>query len=99
MPQEDSNRYELYFDEPYLRMTVGGRFTVRVVGYVANVVLLFTMGTFLISQISALRYSGVFLALYFADRLVHWGQADLPVSELPERGRINIARIMRPSVT
>ncbi len=97
MPPKDSDRYEIFFDDPYLRMTVGGRFTVRVVGYLANIILLFAAGTFLISQIAALRALGVFLALYFIDRLVHWGEADLPISELPAKGRVNLARMLQPS--
>jgi ATP-dependent Clp protease ATP-binding subunit ClpC len=97
MPQEGSNRYELYFEDPYLRISVGGRFTVRVVSYLANIVLLFAAGTFLISQITALRYLGAFLVLYFIDRVAHWGEADLPISELPAQGRVNLARILRPN--
>lgn len=97
MPQEASNNYELYFDDPRLRMTVAGRFTVRVLSYVTYLVLVFAAGTFLMSEIVPLRALGVLLALFFIDRIVHWGEADVPISELPSRGRINLARLMKPS--
>lgn len=97
MPHEVSNRYELYFDDPRLRMTIAGRFTVRVVTYIAYLVLLFAAGAFLISEVGRLRYFGIFLILFFLDRIVHWGEADFPISELPSQGRINLARLIEPS--
>lgn len=96
MPQEVSS-YELYFDDPRLRMTVAGRFTVRVLSYVAYLVLIFATGTFLMSEIMPLRAAGIFLVLFFIDRIVHWGEADVPISELPARGKINLARFIKPS--
>ena len=97
MPQEASNKYELYFDDPRLRMTVAGRFFVRVVSYITYLVLVFATATFLISEIKPLRLFGVLLTLFIADRLVHWGEADFPVAELPASGKVNLASIMRPS--
>ncbi|MGC9968300.1 MAG: ATP-dependent Clp protease ATP-binding subunit [Minisyncoccia bacterium] len=97
MPQEASNKYELYFDDPRLRMTVAGRFVVRVITYVTYLVLFFATGTLLISQIRPLQYLGIFLVLFIVDRLAHWGEADLPITELPRGGRVNLASIMKPS--
>ncbi|MGC9598941.1 MAG: ATP-dependent Clp protease ATP-binding subunit [Minisyncoccia bacterium] len=97
MPQEDSNRYELRFDDPRLKMTIAGRFTVRVVSYITNLVLLFATATLLISEIRPLRYAGIFLGLVFLDRLVHWGEADLPIAELPSQGKINLAWLLTPA--
>jgi len=65
MPQEASNKRELYFDDPRLGMTVAGRFTVRVVSYITNLVLLFATATLLISEIRPLKCLGLFLTLFF----------------------------------
>jgi ATP-dependent Clp protease ATP-binding subunit ClpC len=97
MPHEASKNYELYFHDPRLRMTVAGRFVVRVISYITYLVLFFAAGTFLISGITALRYAGLFLILFFVDLLVHWGEADLPIAELPSHGRINLARLVKPA--
>ncbi len=97
MLQKDSSPYELYFDDPRLRMTVAGRFVVRVVTYITYLVLFFAAGTFFISEITTLKYLGIFMVLFILDRLVHWGEADLPIAELPASGRVNLARILRPA--
>jgi hypothetical protein len=97
MPQEASNNRELYFHDPRLGMTVAGRFTVRVVSYITNLVLLFATGTLLISEIRPLKCLGFFLTLFFIDRVIHLGEADLPIAELPESGRVNLADIMKPA--
>ena len=78
-------------------MTVAGRFVVRVIAYITYLVLFFTAGTLLISEIKSLRFLGIFLVLFILDRLAHWGEADLPIAELPRGGRVNLASIMRPS--
>jgi ATP-dependent Clp protease ATP-binding subunit ClpC len=103
MPPTNSNHYEPYFDDPRLRMTVGGRFTVRVVSYITYLVLLAATVTFLISGTRTLRYLGIFLALFFFDRLLHRKQGDLPISELPKTDgaaksvKINLARLTSPA--
>ncbi len=97
MPQGDSNRYELRFDDPRLKMTIAGRFTVRVVSYITYLVLLFATATLLISGMRPLRYAGIFLGLVFLDRLVHRGEADLPIAELPSQGKINLAWLLTPA--
>lgn len=78
-------------------MTVAGRFFVRVVAAIAYLVLLFAMATFLVSGITALRYAGIFLVIFFLDLLIHRGEADLPIAELPRGGKVNLARVMRPT--
>ncbi len=78
-------------------MTVAGRFFVRVVAAIAYLVLIFAMVTFLVSSIIPLRYAGIFLIIFFLDLLMHWSEADMPISELPVSGKVNLARIMKPS--
>ncbi len=97
MPQEGSNHYEVRLDDPRLKMTIAGRFTVRVVSYITYLVLLFAAATLLISGMRPLRYAGIFLGLVFLDRLVHWGEADLPIAELPSQGKINLAWLLTPA--
>ncbi len=89
--------YELYFDDPRLRMSLGGRFLVRALTWIAYLIMLAATCTALISEIPALRDLGIFLALVLIDRIVHVREADLPVSELPPSGKINVARLMRPA--
>jgi len=94
MPQKTS-KYEFYFDDPRLRMTVAGRMLVRIVSYVSYLVLFVAMFMFLLSyDIRALFYFGLFLLLVVADLLIHHGEGDVPISELPKRGRVNIAEVM-----
>ena len=96
MPYADSDRYEPYFDEPYLRISVGGRFTVRVLGYLANVLVVFLAGVFLISQFRSFRYLGILLLLYLVDRMAHAREGDVPISEF-RPGKVNVARAMKPA--
>jgi len=97
MLQDTSKKFELYFDDPRLRMTVAGRFLVRVVGYIMYLVLLAATVTCLISSITALRCLGVFMVLFFIDRFAHRRQGDVPISELPKDPngpiKINLARL------
>jgi len=99
MPQDPSKPPALYFDEPRLKMSVAGRFTVRVVGYITYLVLLAATVTFIISGVAALRWVGVFLALFFVDRFVHRHEGDMPISELPKDltgAKVNLARLVSP---
>ncbi len=97
MDSKTSSAYELYFNDPRLRMTVGGIFLVRVASYVSYLVLIAATATFLISSIPSFRFFGAFLVLVLADLLVHRREADVPVSELPKQGRINLARLTTPA--
>lgn len=93
MPSNTS-KYQFYFDEPRLRMTIAGRSIVRIVSYVSYLVLAVAAFMFLISDIPALFYFGLFLALVIIDLLVHRGEGDTPISELPPEGRVNLAETM-----
>ena len=97
MPPKTSNIYELRFDDPRLRMTVAGSFLVRVISYIAYLVLIAATATMLISSIPSLRFWGIFLLLVLADLFVHRRQADLPISELPKQGKVNLARLTTPA--
>ena len=88
---------ELYFDEPRFHLTVIGRSIVRVVSYVSYLVLGVALVVFIISTIPWVQALGVLLGLFLVDRFIHRGWADRPLSELPELGKINIAKYVRPS--
>jgi len=77
-------------------MSLPGRFLVRVVGYVAYLVLIAATATFLLSDLHWLRALGAFLFLFLLDRAVHFGEADYPLLELPKTGSVNLARFLRP---
>ncbi len=96
MPHETSSPLELRYDEPRLRMTVAGRILVRVISYVANLVLVAAAVTFLISDIRVFYYLGLFISLYLLDRWIHRGEGDVPISEFPQNGKANIASAFRP---
>jgi len=94
MPQRAS-KYEFYFDDPRLRMTIAGRILVRVVSYVSYLVLFVAMFMFLLSyDIRPIFYLGLFLVLVVVDLLIHKGEGDTPISELPKEGRVNLAGVM-----
>ncbi|MEK7508006.1 MAG: ATP-dependent Clp protease ATP-binding subunit [Patescibacteria group bacterium] len=87
---------KIFFRDPRLLMTLPGRFTVRVAGYVGHLVLSFAALTFIISDIASIRLCGLLLILFLGDRLIHFREADLPLTELPRDGNINLARYLRP---
>jgi ATP-dependent Clp protease ATP-binding subunit ClpC len=94
MPQNIS-KYDFYFDDPRLRMTLAGRMLVRVTSYVSYLVLIVATALFLLARdIPALFCLGMFLVLVVADLLIHHGEGDAPISELPKAGRVNLARTM-----
>src|SRR5579863_6171264 len=95
MPSAASAR-KLIFDDPRLGMTVGGRILVRAVTWIFYVC--FAAATFLglFSDIPQVRWLAMGCALFLVDRLVHRGEADVPLAELPEDGAVNIAQYLRP---
>jgi ATP-dependent Clp protease ATP-binding subunit ClpC len=89
------SKYEFHFDDPRLRMTVAGRMLVRVISYVSYFVLFVATFMFLLSYDIHLLFSlGLFLLLVDIDILVHHGEGDTPISELPKDGKINLAETM-----
>jgi ATP-dependent Clp protease ATP-binding subunit ClpC len=97
MPQNTS-KYQFYFDDPRLRMTIAGRILVRVISYIAYLVLgVATFVALLSYDIRPLFYLGVFLLLVVIDLFVHRGEGDMPISELPKTApnkKVNLADVM-----
>ncbi len=79
-------------------MTIAGRMLVRVISYVSYLVLIVATFVFLLERdIRPLFYFGMFLLLVLADLLIHRGEGDTPISELPKDGhgaRINLSDLM-----
>ena len=96
----DTSHFELFFDEPRLRMSVAGRFLVRFVTWVFYLSLLAATALFLISDITRVKWIGIALLLFIIDRAIHRGEADVPIGELPANGsaKVNVARLMRSVV-
>jgi hypothetical protein len=82
------------FDDSRLRMTVAGRLLTRVVTYVVYLVLVAAAFTFLLSDIRPLFFTGLFLVLFIIDIAIHYGQGDIPISELKKGQPINVAKLM-----
>src|SRR5438093_141564 len=82
---------DFFFTDPRLEMTWVGRTLVRIVSAISYLVVIVACVTFLFSDLLFLKWLGVLLALILLDRGVHLGQADKPLTELPESGRINLA--------
>ena len=98
MRQRPFDPSSLYLDDPRLRMTVGGRLIVRVVSWVAGIVLVASVLAFLFSGIHFLFWIGMFLLLFSGDLLIHHGQGDVPISEISfGSGRVNLARVTSPA--
>lgn len=81
---------------PRLEMTLGGRLIVRVVGAVSYAVSVAAAVTLLFSDIAWFRWLGVFLGLFLFDRLMHIGEGDIPLTELPDRGTVDPVRYTSP---
>jgi len=67
---------EFYFKEPRLKMTQAERFLVRLIFYSSYAILFAATVTFLFSDIPALFWIGVLLALILLDRAKNLGKAD-----------------------
>ncbi len=99
MAQESAKNYSVYLGEPRLKMTVAGRIFVRIVSYIAYLVLTAASATMIfLSDVRQLRFLGLFLSLFLFDRFIHLHEADKPLSELPKKGAVNLSQYLRPRV-
>ncbi len=90
--------YELYFDDPRLRMTIGGRFLVRVVSYVSYLFIVAAFFTLFFSGIRPLQSLGALIALFLIDYFLHFREADSHLTELPSgEALVNAARYLSPA--
>lgn len=87
---------KFYFYDPRLRMTFGGRFLVRVVGYVSYLFILAGVVTLFLGDSKWMFFGGVLLALFFIDYAFYSHRADRPLSEMSQKGEVNLAKFLRP---
>lgn len=92
MLSEVSNK-EFYFDDPRLRMTLAGRFFIRIASYLCYLLLIAADFTFFIS---GLYFLSALITLFLIDRLMHLNQGDRMLSEMPASGKINLTRYISP---
>jgi ATP-dependent Clp protease ATP-binding subunit ClpC len=94
MPASDNSTAAatFFFDDPRLRMTVGGRMLIRIITYVFYIFLIAAAGTLLMSGVAHFAAAGTLLALFLVDRWMHRKEGDVPIAMLPRTGRVNIAR-------
>jgi len=92
-----TSELNVYFDSPRLRLSVPGRMTVRVLAWSGNLLLIAGTAMALLSDLKFLFWIGACGALFILDRLIHWGEGDLPLSELPQHGDFNLERAILPT--
>lgn len=85
-----------YFDDPRLRMGETGRFLFRFLAFSTFGVCIAAAFALSFSDVAYVRAVGLLLALFLADRLVHFGQAEKRLVRLP-LGNINIAEYISPA--
>lgn len=77
-------------------MSFAGRFFSRIIARVFWLIVLVSTLTFLISDVPEARWLGVLLFIFLLDKIIHRGEADKPLSELPSSGRANVAQYLEP---
>lgn len=88
--------YAPKFDDPRFRMTIGGRFFVRLVNAISSLVFLALATVLVISKEAWLQGIGALLFLFLIDRLLHLKEGDCPLDELPHGGTVNVAECVSP---
>lgn len=86
---------ELYFKEPRLQMTIGGRLLVRLVTYAGYALTLIATAMFLAGDVRPLRAAGALLGLFLLSRIKSIGKAERDLVRVP-RGRVNVASFLSP---
>lgn len=90
------DRSNFYFYDTRLNLTLGGRLLVRILSYVGYLILIAMAIIFLISDIIFLKAGGALLSLFLIDRLIHFGEADKPLSKISLSRSVNLARFLTP---
>lgn len=86
----------LYFNEPRLKMSLGGRLIVRLVVYATYGCLAALTILFLIGDIRSLKSAGMLFGLFLLDRLRNSGKAEKSLARLPS-GKTNVADFVSPA--
>ncbi|MDO8584701.1 MAG: ATP-dependent Clp protease ATP-binding subunit [bacterium] len=92
----DNTTQRFYFSDPRLAMGEAGRFLVRFISFSAYGIGVAGTIALLLSDVPRLNGLGYLAALFFADRLLHYGQAERQFIRIP-KGRVNIADYIAPA--
>jgi len=87
---------QVYYNDPRLEMTSFGRFLIRLTSYSTYGVLAAAAIAFSLSDIRWLSAIGILIALFLADRLLHFGQAESHLVNMP-KGKVNLSYYVKPS--
>ncbi len=94
---------KIYFNEPRLKMTLLGRFLVKLISYVTYALVITGATVFILSDIIQLRWLGILLLLFLADRLVHIRQAEESINKrvilklFNPKVTLNVAKFLTPA--
>ncbi|MDP1719152.1 MAG: hypothetical protein Q8L24_01865, partial [bacterium] len=87
---------EIYFNESRLRMSLAGRFLVRLFTYVTYAALIVATMLFLVGDVPQLKAVGVLAGLFLLDRVRTLGRASRSLVRLPA-GKVNSALYLAPA--
>lgn len=73
---------ELYFKDPLLKLNLWERTIIKIVQFSSVVFLAVSLPILLLSNFPVLRWSGIFLVLFFIDRLLHYKKGERSLAEL-----------------
>ena len=94
---------KIYFNEPRLKMTLLGRFLVKLISYVTYALVITGAAVFILSDITQLRWLGILLLLFLADRLLHIRQAEENINKrvilklFNPKVTLNVAKFLTPA--
>jgi len=86
----------IYFNDPRINMTVGGRFFIRTITTAGYWIFVALALAFLISDVSVLRWLSIFLLFFVFSSLLYRERADNSLKSLPDEGKINAAKYFSP---
>jgi len=86
----------IYFREPRLNFGTFAEFLVRLVSYLSYVVLSAGTLILLFSDLNSSKWLAILIALFLADRLRHFGEAEKHLNELKGEN-VNLASVLTPA--
>ncbi|MFA6354584.1 MAG: ATP-dependent Clp protease ATP-binding subunit [Candidatus Paceibacterota bacterium] len=89
---------EFYFSDSRLRMTVVGRSLVRIFSSIFILFTVVAVFTLLISGITWLWYLAFIVIIFLIDYFIHRNEGRRFLSEIPIKGRVNLADYLKLSV-
>jgi len=92
----DFSKINFYFDDPRLRMSLGGRFLVRVISLIFYLSLIVITIVFLLSNIASLFWAGILLAMFLIDQVIHINQARVSIYKMPKKDKVNLDMFLAP---